>query len=283
MARSVLNPAQNEKRMAHMTCRTPLRLRSCGHDFTRSWRESRLEKHEHRLAVEDDHETRSFADVWDGAHRARAALLDGRRSLDGQVVALFASPGARWLEAFVGILLAGGVVLPLSPQYPAVELAWFGQDAQATIVIVSDDLLERADLLCAGRRVVRMGSLRETITYNDEVSPRDADDVALLLYTSGTTGKPKGAMITHANVAVQAELLGEAWNWQTTDLLLHALPLHHLHGLGISLMTSVLSGGATRMFSKFDAGRVWESFASENPPTTYMARAHDVPKIVRSF
>jgi malonyl-CoA/methylmalonyl-CoA synthetase len=240
-------------------------------------------KHEHRLAVEDDHETRSFADVWDGALRARAALLDGRRSLDGQVVALFASPGARWLEAFVGILLAGGVVLPLSPQYPAVELAWFGQDARATIVIVSDDFVERADLLCAGRRVVRMGSLRETITYNDEVSPRDADDVALLLYTSGTTGKPKGAMITHANVAVQAELLGEAWNWQTTDLLLHVLPLHHLHGLGISLMTSVLSGGATRMFSKFDAGRVWESFASENPPTTFMAVPTMYQKLFEAF
>ncbi len=240
-------------------------------------------KHEQRLAVADDHESRTFADLWDGALRTRATLLDGRASLDGDVVALFASPGARWLEAFVGILLAGGVVLPLSAQYPAPELAWFGRDAHATMVIVSDDLRERAALLCEGRRVLPIGSLRETHSYVDDVSPRNADDVALLLYTSGTTGKPKGAMITHANVAIQAQLLEEAWVWQTTDLLLHALPLHHLHGLGISLMTSILSGGATRMLSKFDARRVWEEFAGQNPPTTYMAVPTMYQKLFEAF
>lgn len=240
-------------------------------------------KHERRLAVQDDLETRSFAELWDGALRARAALLAGRTSLEGDVVALFASAGARWLEAFLGIILAGGVVLPLSPQYPAPELAWFGQDAHATIVIVSDDLRERAALLCENRRVLPMGSLRETMTKSEEISLRQADDVALLLYTSGTTGKPKGAMITHANVAIQAELLGEAWSWQTTDLLLHALPLHHLHGLGISLMTSILSGGATRMLSKFEARRVWDEFASENPPTTFMAVPTMYQKLFEAF
>lgn len=240
-------------------------------------------KHEQRLAVQDDHESRTFADLWDGALRVRATLLEGRSSLAGEVVALFASPGARWLEAFVGILLAGVVVLPLSPQYPALELAWFGRDAHATIVIVSDDLRERASMLCEGRRVLGIGSLRETHSYRDEVSTREADDVALLLYTSGTTGKPKGAMITHANVAIQAQLLEEAWGWQTTDVLLHALPLHHLHGLGISLMTSVLSGGATRMLSKFDARRVWEEFAGPNPPTTYMAVPTMYQKLFEAF
>lgn len=240
-------------------------------------------KHEQRLAVQDDHESRTFADLWDGALRARATLLDGRSSLHGDVVALFASPGARWLEAFVGILLAGGVVLPLSPQYPALELAWFGQDAHATTVIVSDDLRDRAALLCEGRRVLPILSLRETQAATDEVSPREPDDIALLLYTSGTTGKPKGAMITHANVAIQAQLLEEAWVWTTADLLLHALPLHHLHGLGISLMTSVLSGGATRMLPKFDARRVWEEFAGQTPPTTYMAVPTMYQKLFEAF
>jgi len=239
--------------------------------------------HEHRLAVIDDHQHRSFVELWNGALAARASLLDGRPSLDGDVVALFVSPGVGWLEAFLGILLAGGVALPLSPLYPPNELAWFGEDAQATIVIVSDDLQKRAHLLCERRRVLREESLRQDARAADEVSPRAPDDVALLLYTSGTTGKPKGAMITHANVAVQAELLGEAWKWQTTDLLLHALPLHHLHGLGISLMTSLLSGGATRMLSKFDARRVWDEFASENPPTTWMAVPTMYQKLFDAF
>jgi len=246
---------------------------------------SRIEarKSEHRLAVVDDFEERSFADLWDGAQKARAKLLDGRASLEGEVVALFASSGARWLEAFFGILLAGGVVLPLSPQYPAMELAWFGQDAQATTVIVSDDLRERAHLLCENRRVLEIGTLRQTIAHSHEVSKREPEDIALLLYTSGTTGKPKGAMITHANVAIQAALLEEAWVWQTTDRLLHALPLHHLHGLGISLMTSVLSGGSTRMLQKFDAKRVWNEFASDDPPTTWMAVPTMYQKLFEAF
>lgn len=239
-------------------------------------------KHENRLAVVDDHTERSFAELWDGALRSRAALLGDQPSLDGQVVALFVSPGVVWLEAFLGILLAGGIALPLSPLYPALELAWFGEDARATTVIISDDLRERAALLCEGRRALRAESLREH-AFVDEVSPRAADDVALLLYTSGTTGKPKGAMITHANVAVQAELLGEAWKWEAADLLLHALPLHHLHGLGISLMTSFLSGGATRMLSKFDARRVWDEFASEKPPTTWMAVPTMYQKLFEAF
>src|SRR5207244_5368253 len=68
----------------------------------------------------------------------------------------------------------------------------------------------------------------------------------------------KGAMITHESLAVQAELLRAAWGWREDDTLLHALPLHHLHGLGISLPTSLPAGGTTRMLPRFDARRVWD-------------------------
>ena len=90
----------------------------------------------------------------------------------------------------------------------------------------------------------------------------EAGATALLLYTSGTTGKPKGAMITHANVATQAEIMGEAWGISGADTLLHALPLHHLHGLGISLLNALLAGASLRMLPRFEAARVWEEIAS---------------------
>jgi malonyl-CoA/methylmalonyl-CoA synthetase len=224
-----------------------------------------------RLAVEDDTSRRTFSELWHGAQRVRLALTEGKPSLDGRSVAILVSPGVRWLEAFFGVVLAGGVALPLSPLYPPAELAWFGDDARAAIVIVSDDLRERAALLCEGRRVLRVETLADGPAAEGDAAPLEADDVALLLYTSGTTGKPKGAMITHANVDVQAAILREAWGWREDDRLLHALPLHHLHGLGISLMTSVLAGGATRLLPRFDARRVWEEFASTNPPTAWMA------------
>jgi malonyl-CoA/methylmalonyl-CoA synthetase len=86
-----------------------------------------------------------------------------------------------------------------------------------------------------------------------------AGDTALLLYTSGTTGRPKGARITHANLEAQTALLGDVWQLSPDDRLLHALPLHHLHGLVVSLLSVLLAGGRARMLPRFDAGRVAEA------------------------
>jgi malonyl-CoA/methylmalonyl-CoA synthetase len=80
------------------------------------------------------------------------------------------------------------------------------------------------------------------------------------MYTSGTTGKPKGAIITHGNVAVQQRLVGEAWGFGPHDVLLHALPLHHVHGLEIALLTALGAGAAARMRS-FDATKIWDEMA----------------------
>jgi len=238
------------------------------------------------LAVEDEQTRRSFAELWDRAQRARGTLLlghEGKTSLEGRAVAILVSPGATWLEAFFGVILAGGVALPLSPLYPPTELLWFGEDARAEMVIVSEDHQERAALLCAGRRVLLASALAEGPRLEGDSALLEPDDVALLLYTSGTTGKPKGAMITHANVDVQAAILREAWAFGPADRLLHALPLHHLHGLGISLLTTLLSGAAARMLPRFDARRVWEEFSGTNPPTVWMAVPTMYQKLFEAF
>jgi malonyl-CoA/methylmalonyl-CoA synthetase len=214
-----------------------------------------------RPAIEDDGGILSFSALFAGALRARAALCAGAPSLEGRRVALLVTPGGAWVEAFVGILLGGGVAVPLSPLYPPAELAWFAADAGADTLVVSAELEARAEAMIAGRRVLRLADLAvaEPLEPPAEVA---ASGTALLLYTSGTTGKPKGAMLTHDNLAVQAGLLRDAWGWSSSDTLLHALPLHHLHGLGISLLTSLLAGARARMLPRFDARRVWEAFAS---------------------
>ncbi|WP_437997504.1 AMP-binding protein [Sorangium sp. So ce185] len=224
-----------------------------------------------RTAVEDDRGQTSFAALTERALRVRGALLaDGGRggadalaspsSLEGERILLLVPPGAAWVSAFLGVLLAGGIALPLSALYPPAELAWLASDAGVRRLIVGDELAGVAAPIAQGRSVLRVEDLERAAPGPEgALSDIAADDPALLLYTSGTTGKPKGALLTHRNLAVQAELLRAAWGFSEHDALLHALPLHHLHGVVIALTTSLLAGSATRMLPRFDAQR----FAAE--------------------
>jgi malonyl-CoA/methylmalonyl-CoA synthetase len=234
-----------------------------------------------RPALEDDHGRLTFAALYEGALRARDVLAPGSTSLDGRRVAILMPPGTAWVEAFFGVVLAGGIAVPLSPLYPAAELAWFAADAGADTVLLAEELDDRGHAMASGRRLLRPADLRAGSPRAD-VADVPPDATALLLYTSGTTGKPKGARLTHANVATQAALLHEAWGVREADTLLHALPLHHLHGLGISLLTALLAGASARMLPRFDARRVWDAFA-DGGVTVWMAVPTMYQKLFEAF
>jgi malonyl-CoA/methylmalonyl-CoA synthetase len=226
---------------------------------------------------------RTFASFYEGVLRARHALVSGNTTLDGRRVAILLPPGPTWVEAFFGVIAAGGVAVPLSPLYPATELAYFADDADADTVILAEEFDERGASLLPGRRLLRPAELHAVAPREpSSIADLGASDVALLLYTSGTTGRPKGAMLTHANVAVQAELLRAAWGYRLGDTLLHALPLHHLHGIGISLLTSLLAGASVRMLPRFDARAVWDEIAS-GAVTVWMAVPTMYQKLLEAF
>jgi malonyl-CoA/methylmalonyl-CoA synthetase len=221
---------------------------------------------ESRAIAHDATGTTTWREAIDGAERVAANLLDGHESLEGERVALLVRPGAIFVSCVYGVWRAGGVVVVLSPLHPPPETLYLCDDAGVRTVIVSPDLTDHVAVLLPARRVVLTRSLLETPRRQVRANPRN-EDAALQLYTSGTTGKPKGAVLTHSNLAVQQELLGAAWGLCQDDVLLHVLPLHHMHGLVIALL-SALGAGAAAYFLAFDAPSAWDAM---NRATVLMA------------
>jgi malonyl-CoA/methylmalonyl-CoA synthetase len=234
-------------------------------------------------AILDASGTHTYRAIDAGARRVAAWLLEpGRpsgtdlshRSLHGERVALLIEPGREFVEGFLGVLMAGGCVVVLSPLHPPAETVYFADDARVRTVLVSPGALaERARTALPGRRLIELLAPRSGETLASDVGPGAShQDPAVQLYTSGTTGKPKGALLTHENLGIQQILLGEAWGWSEMDRLLHALPLHHLHGLGIALLTALGAGASVNMIS-FDASAVWKAIGASTVfmgvPTMY--------------
>jgi malonyl-CoA/methylmalonyl-CoA synthetase len=201
-------------------------------------------------------ETRSF-EILLAEARALAhgllAQLGARPSLSGDRVAILVSPGLDWVRAVFGVLYAGGVAVPLSPLHPVNELAYFADDADVSAVLLANDLADRKAAF-ADRLVLDPAGLRADAR---PLPSRGRHDAALMLYTSGTTGRPKGAVLTDENLATQARLVGSAWEVSSADRLLHTLPLHHMHGVAIAFFTAFFAGAETRFFPRFDAAQVW--------------------------
>jgi malonyl-CoA/methylmalonyl-CoA synthetase len=215
----------------------------------------------------------TFAAVVASSRRRAHGLLRllGRETLAGERVALLVSPGLDWVDSLFAIVLAGGTAVPLSSLHPPAELAYFVDDADVAAVILGDDLDDRrVTFLEVGRRVITpteldaaSGSSRNR--HENEAAgagplpPRHAADGALMLYTSGTTGRPKGAVLTDENLATQARLLGAAWGLSKDDVLLHTLPLHHMHGVAIAFLSTFFAGARTHFLPRFEATLVWNA------------------------
>jgi malonyl-CoA/methylmalonyl-CoA synthetase len=188
-------------------------------------------------------------------------------ALSDRPVPILASAGPAWLDGFAAVAADGGVAVPLSAAYPPAELAWFADDVGADTVVVSDDLAAHAQELARGRRVVRLADLGGPDL--DPLAGPPAEP-ALILYTSGTTGKPKGAVLSRGNLTTQTEVLARAWGIGPADRMVHALPLHHMHGLVVALLTAHRAGARVHMMARFEAAAVVRALEAERA-TLWMA------------
>ena len=168
---------------------------------------------------------------------ARAGVKPGDR------VGLFAANSLEWVVAYLGVQRAGACLVPMNPDYHSAEAGHILTDADPALVIADSPRAVIASSL--GRRVVPLEQLPRA-----DPPPMPgliSDSPAAILYTSGTTGRPKGAVLEHGGLLAQARGAIEAWQWTARDVLVHALPLFHLHGLGMGLHGTLLSGGSATL------------------------------------
>jgi len=203
---------------------------------------------------------------WRDLERASARIANLLASLklpEGSRIAVQVEKSVEAMILYLATLRAGYVFLPLNTAYQSAEIEYFIANAEPAVVVCTPGNFGWVSKIAfgAGTQHVftlgddRTGSLLERAAhFGDEhqCAPRKADDLAAILYTSGTTGRSKGAMLTHGNLLSNAVMLKDYWGWKPGDVLIHALPIFHVHGLFVAIHAALLNGSKMIWMAKFE-------------------------------
>lgn len=230
----------------------------------------RAQAQQQRPALIDAQGEYSYAQLLSAAQQIAASLLDDRRDLHEARVAFMAPAGFEYVAAQWGIWLAGGVAVPLCISHPLPEVEYVIEDSGAETIIAHPVFQEKLQGV-AERKQIRFVLTTEALQTEPVELPDIAEDRrAMILYTSGTTSRPKGVVAAHRNITSQITTLIDAWGWTAEDRILHVLPLHHTHGIINALLCPLWVGAVCEMLPQFDAAAVWDRFIRGNI-TVFMA------------
>ena len=226
--------------------------------------------------------------TWRDLERGTAMLANLLASLDlpaGARIAVQTEKSVEALMLYLAVLRAGYVYLPLNPAYQSSEIAYFIGNAEPSVVVCSGKSFGWVSKIAfqAGTQNVftlnedRTGSLLDRAAVkSDRQTPaqKATDELAAILYTSGTTGRSKGAMLSHGNLLSNAQTLKTYWGWRSDDVLIHVLPIFHVHGLFVASHGALLAGAKMIWFDRFDPkavlARLPEATVFMGVPTLYV-------------
>jgi malonyl-CoA/methylmalonyl-CoA synthetase len=218
----------------------------------------------------------TFGEI-DSRVNAYAAMLTKMGVTKGDRVAIQLPKQMEFIFLHLAVLSVGATCLPLNVDYRAEEVEYFLTDSESSLVFtdharyqISKHLIERIDVLNTvlvdEGESTSVRSLRTELAAADKrferSYPTGRDDVAVICYTSGTTGRSKGAMLTHGNLVSNMLDLHQIWGWSDRDVLLHVLPLFHVHGLFVALHGGLNAGATIIMHEKFNPLRTWQTIES---------------------
>ncbi|SPJ16161.1 hypothetical protein SBDP2_770019 [Syntrophobacter sp. SbD2] len=222
---------------------------------------SRAERYGDRTGIIAPEGSFTYRQLLDASGKVASFLLDGSKDLQQRPVAFLAPPGFHYVALQWGIWRAGGIAVPLSVFHPRPELEYVLDDTTPAAVVAHPDFVSRIDSV-AGKRNLRFALSTEALDSVAGPLPSVVESRrAMILYTSGTTGKPKGVVSTHENIAAQITSLVEAWGWTVEDRILEVLPLHHIHGIVNVIACALWVGAVCEIFPAFDAQKVWDRIA----------------------
>ena len=196
-----------------------------------------------------------------------AAVLHAAGITTGDRVVVQVEKSPQAIAAYLATLQVGAVYVPLNTAYTDAELRYFVDDAEPAVMIVDPAREQQTRNLTTEGVVLTLdrhgnGSLLETKTTRTTVEPVHGAHAAAILYTSGTTGRSKGAVLTHDNLTSNCLALLQAWEFTGHDRLIHALPIFHIHGLFVAANMTLVAGATMLWMDSFDPERVIEHFAS---------------------
>jgi len=230
----------------------------------------RAQNFKDRIALVSQGQAYSYHALIDSSKKVAGNLLNGKPDLDEARITFLVPPSFEYTAVQWGIWAAGGIAVPLCVLHPLPSIQYVVEDTQAKMIIAHADYVELLKPLesSIGISVLHL----ESIFQENKCELPNIDSVrrAMILYTSGTTSKPKGVVTTHDNIQAQITTLVNAWEWQKDDYILNILPLHHVHGIINVMCCALWSGACCEFLPKFDAEKVWEILSSERL-TLFMA------------
>ena len=230
----------------------------------------RANSHSKAVAFKDDLGDHTYQNLLDRSELIAFELLGDQKDLNEARVAMLIPSAKDFVCVQWGIWRAGGIMLPLCISATQPEWEYAITDSGCTVVITTNEIKEQVNDICVKLKVKLL-----TLDFNHSPRERQLPQInptrsAMILYTSGTTNKPKGVLTTHANIQAQIRSLVEAWEWSGSDKIPLFLPLHHIHGIINVICCAMWSGALVEPFPRFDIDAILNR-VRENIYTLFMA------------
>ncbi len=217
-------------------------------------------KNKNNTAVISNNQEYTYSQLLHEAEQLAQTLLNGKYDLLEQRVAFMVNPGFNYIKTLWAIWLAGGVAVPLCLTHPLPSLTYVLIDTESSILLLEEEFKNILSEFSIDNNLTLI--VLENLSSVEETVLPDVDHnrMALILYTSGTTNKPKGVVTTHKNIETQISTLVDAWKWSSTDHTLCILPLHHVHGIINVIGCAMWSGAICEFIPSFSAIEIFELF-----------------------